>query len=102
LSLDDVRSQGDVGADAVDHGKDIWVELKAHGRDRPDEVRLERSEAQRAKEKGDRYWLAIAWNLEKPRTPELLIVQNPLARLDTYLGAGVKLVGLDQVVKPAE
>jgi hypothetical protein len=99
ITLDDVRSQGDVGADGVDFEKDIWVELKTAGRDRPDTVRFEGSQAKRAKEKGDRYWLAIVWNLEKPRTPELLIVQNPLARLDTYLGAGIKLVGIDDVAK---
>ena len=48
LSLDDIRSQGDVGADAVDHDKDIWVEMKAHGRERPDTVSLQASEARRA------------------------------------------------------
>ena len=97
LSLDDVRGQGDVGADAVDYDQDIWVEMKAHGRERPDVVSLQPSEARRAKEKGDRYWLAVVWNLEKPRTPELLVVQNPLARLDAYLGSGIKLAGLDDI-----
>jgi hypothetical protein len=97
LSLDDVRSQGEVGADAVDHDQDIWVEMKVHGRERPDTVSLQASEAKRAKEKGNRYWLAVVWNLEKPRTPELLVVQNPLARLDTYLGSGIKLAGLDDI-----
>jgi hypothetical protein len=97
LELDDLRDQNNVGADGVDRAKDIWVELKAAGRDRDDTVKLERSEAMRAKEKGDRYWLVVVWNLEKPKTPELLIVQNPLARLDTFLGTGIKLVGLDDV-----
>jgi hypothetical protein len=97
LSLEDIRSQGDVGADAVDHDQDIWVEMKAHGRERPDTVSLQASEAKRAKEKGNRYWLAVVWNLEKPRTPELLVVQNPLAKLDTYLGSGIKLAGLDDI-----
>lgn len=97
LELDDIRDQGNVGADAVDREKDIWVELKTAGRDRDDTIKLERSEAMRAKEKGDRYWLVLVWNLEKPRTPELLIVQNPLARLDAFLGSGIKLVGLDEL-----
>jgi len=97
LHLDDVRSQGNVGADAIDREKDIWVELKTFGRDRTNIVRLERSEAIRAKEKGEHFWLVLAWNLERPRIPELLIVQNPLAKLDAYVGNGIRLVGLDDV-----
>jgi Protein NO VEIN, C-terminal len=99
LDLEDLREQPNVGADAVDRTKDIWVELKAAGRDRDDTVKLERSEAMRAKEKGDRFWLVLVWNLEKPRTPQLLIVKNPLARLDTFLGSGIKLVGLDELAR---
>jgi hypothetical protein len=100
LDLEDLRDQDNVGADAVDRAKDIWVELKTAGRDRDDTIKLERSEAMRAKDKGDRYWLVVVWNLEKPRTPQLLIVQNPLARLDTFLGSGIKLVGLDELASP--
>ena len=44
-------------------------------------------------------WLVIVWNLEKPRTPQLLTVQNPLARLDTFLGNGIKLAGLDELAR---
>jgi hypothetical protein len=39
----------------------------------------------------------VVWNLEK-RTPELLLVQDPLARLDTYIGSGIRLAGLDELV----
>ena len=60
-------------------------------------MRLEPSEAERAKGKGDQYWLVLVWNLEKPRTPRVQIVQNPLARLDTFLGRGIKLVGLNEL-----
>lgn len=98
LELEDIRDQDNVGADAVDRGKDIWVELKASGRDRDDVIKLERSEAKRAQEKGKRYWLVVVWNLEKPRTPDLLLVQDPLARLDTYVGSGIRLAGLDELV----
>ena len=97
LDLEDIRHQVNVGADAVDRTKDIWVEIKAFGRERGDTVRLETSEAERAKEKGDRYWLVLVWNLEKPRTPRLQIVQNPRARLDAFLGRGIKLVGLNNL-----
>ena len=97
LDLEDIRQQGNVGADAVDRTRDIWVEIKAFGRERGDTVKLEPSEAERAKEKGDRYWLVLVWNLEKPRTPRLQIVQNPLARLDAFLGRGIKLVGLNNL-----
>lgn len=54
-------------ADAVDQDKDIWVELKTHGREAADTLRLEPAEAQRAEKKRGRYWLVIVWNLEKPR-----------------------------------
>lgn len=97
LNLEDIRDQDNVGADAVDRDKDIWVELKASGRDRDDVIKLERSEAKRAQEKGKRYWLVLVWNLERPRVPGLLLVQDPLARLDTYLGSGVRLAGLDEL-----
>ena len=97
LELEDIRTQGNVGADALDRTKDIWVEIKAFGRERGDTVTLEPSEAERAKEKGDRYWLVLVWNLEKPRVPQVQIVQNPLARLDTFLGRGIKLVGLNEL-----
>ena len=97
LNLEDIRYQGNVGADAVDRTRDIWVEIKAFGRERGDTVRLEPSEAVRAKEKGDQYWLVLVCNLEKPRTPRVEIVQNPLARLDTFLGRGIKLVGLNEL-----
>ena len=101
LDLEDIRHQGNVGADAVDRTRDIWVEIKAFGRERGDTVKLEPSEAERAKEKGDRYWLVLVWNLEKPRTPQVQIVQNPLARLDTFLGRGIKLMGLNELASDA-
>jgi len=102
LELEDIRNQDNVGADAVDRDKDIWVELKASGRDRDDVIKLERSEAKRAQEKGKRYWLVVVWNLESPRTPELLLVQDPLARLDTHIGSGIRLAGLDELADQTE
>jgi hypothetical protein len=98
LVLDDLRTQDGVGADAVDRERDIWLELKAHGLDPADTVQLEPSEAKRAREKRDKYWLVIAWNLEKPRTPAFVVIPDPLRRLDTYLGRGLKLTGVQEVV----
>jgi hypothetical protein len=94
LNLDDLRDQPDVGADAFDAETDIWVELKTHAQGRPDTVRLEPSQAERAREKGERYLLVIIWGLEAPSVPEILVVHNPLRRLDAWLGRGIKLTGL--------
>jgi hypothetical protein len=97
LNLEDLRDQKNTGADAVDRQQDVWVELKAHGREAPDTIRLEPSEAQRAREKRGRYWLVVAWNLERPRTPEYVIVPDPLHRLDAYLGRGMTLTGIREL-----
>lgn len=97
LVLEDIRDQPTTGADAVDRDQDIWVELKAHGQDAGDSLRLEPAEAQRAEEKRGNYWLVVVWNLEKPRTPELVVIPDPLRRLDTYLGRGLKLTGIREL-----
>jgi hypothetical protein len=97
LDLEDLRDQRNTGADAVDRQQDVWVELKAHGRDVSDTVRLEPSEAQRAREKRGKYWLVVAWNLERPRTPEYVIIPDPLYRLDAYLGRGMTLTGVREL-----
>lgn len=94
LSLEDTRDQNDAGADAVDRKQDIWVELKAHGRDLPESLRFPRSEAIRAEQKRGKYWLVVVWSLEKPRTPKFVVIPDPLRRLDTYLGRGLELTGL--------
>lgn len=94
LDLEDTRDQNGAGADAVDRKQDIWVELKAHGRDLPENLRFPSSEAARAEEKRGNYWLVVVWNLEKPRTPQFVVIPDPLYRLDTYLGRGLELTGL--------
>ncbi len=94
LELEDTRDRNDAGADAVDRKQDIWVELKAHGRDLPENLRFPSSEAARAEQKRGNYWLVVVWNLEKPRTPEFVVIPDPLYRLDTYLGRGLELTGL--------
>lgn len=94
LDLEDTRDDKGAGADAVDRKQDIWVELKAHGRDLPENLRFPTSEAARAEEKRGNYWLVVAWNLEKPRTPQFVVIPDPLYRLDTYLGRGLELTGL--------
>ncbi len=94
LNLEDTRDQNDAGADAVDREQDIWIELKAHGRDVPESLRFPRSEALRAEQKRGNYWLVVVWDLEKPRTPKFVVIPDPLHRLDTYLGRGLELTGL--------
>jgi hypothetical protein len=87
LNVTNYCDRQDIGADGVDHEQDIWVELKAHAVDAPDSVKLTASEAERAREKRDRYWLVIASGLETVHTPALVIVQNPLRRLKLISGA---------------
>jgi hypothetical protein len=99
LELDDIRDQPSTGADAVDRKRDIWIELKAHGQDAPDSIRLEPAEAERAEEKRGSYWLIVIWNLEKPRTPEFVVIPDPLHPLDTYLGRGLKLTGVRELAE---
>jgi hypothetical protein len=94
VNLEDTRDQNDIGADAVDRERDIWVELKAHGRDLPESLRFTRSEAMRAEQKRGSYWLVVVWDLEKPRLPKFAVIPDPLHRLDTYLGRGLELTGL--------
>lgn len=99
LELEDIRDDHSAGADAFDQKRDVWVELKAHGQEPPDTLRLEPSEALRAKQKRGNYWLVVVWNLEKPRTPCYSVVRDPLERLDVYLGAGLKLAGLRELTE---
>jgi hypothetical protein len=99
LDLEDIRDRRREGADAVDRGKDIWVELKAHGRDLPENLRFPPAEALRAEEKRGRYYLVVLWDLEKPRTPKLVVVPDPLYRLDTYFASGIQLTGLQELAK---
>ena len=97
LDLEDIRDRSREGADAVDRGKDIWVELKAHGRDLPENLKFPASEALRAEEKRGNYFLVVLWDLETPRTPKLVVVPDPLHRLDTYFASGIQLTGLQDL-----
>jgi hypothetical protein len=97
IELDDTRAQRNVGADGVDLEHGLYFELKAHGREASNEVRLQGSEAERAEEKSKDYWLVIAANLERGLNPELLFIPDPLARLDTYYGGGIRLIGINSV-----
>lgn len=96
LRLIDYRDRTDIGADGVDEKKDIWIELKAHAGAAPDSVKLTASEAERAKEKKERYWLVVASGLEKGQVPALVILPDPLRRLDIYIGGGIRLVGIQE------
>jgi hypothetical protein len=94
LKLVDIRNEDNAGADAYDDRKDIWIELKAHGRDLPDSLRLEPPEAERAKEKKGHYWLVPVWDLEAPRTPRFAVIPDPVRRLDVYSARGLALTGI--------
>jgi hypothetical protein len=94
IELDDTRDQPNVGADGVDRKNDLYFELKAHGREASDEIRLQGAGAERAEKKKNDYWLVIASGLEQGLQPELLFISNPLERLDVYYGGGVKLTGI--------
>jgi hypothetical protein len=97
INLDDTRNQPNVGADGVDRAQNLYFELKAHSGEPNDVVRLESSQAERAREKRGNYWLVIASGLEDGSQPELLFIPDPLGRLDTYLGAGIRLAGIKSV-----
>jgi hypothetical protein len=92
LKLENYCDQQNIGADGADLEQDVWVELKAHAGEAPDSIKLTASEAERAREKRDRYWLVVASGLETGHTPALVIVQDPLRRLNAYLGSGIRLV----------
>ena len=79
LRLEDIRDQPNAGADAVDRQRDIWVELKAHGKDMPDVIRLEPSEFELAERKKGKYLLAIVWGLEASRKPDYVLISDPSA-----------------------
>lgn len=102
LDLEDIRNQHDAGADAIDRKQDIWVEIKAHGRDVSESLRFPRSEAERARQKRGNYWLVVVWDLEAPRVPKMVVVPDPMHRLDTYLGNGMRLVGLRDLVEKSK
>jgi hypothetical protein len=101
LSLDDIRDQRNVGADAVDRERDVWVELKAHGKDMPISVRLEPSEYLRAEEKRSNYLLAVVWGLETGRKPDFVLIHDPIHRLDRVISSRVQLRGIDKIVDEA-
>jgi len=94
LRLEDIRDQPNAGADAVDRQRDIWVELKAHGRDIPDVIRLEPSEFELAESKKGNYLLAIVWGLEVSRKPDYVLISDPLRRLDRRISGRIHLSGI--------
>lgn len=94
LRLEDIRDQPNAGADAVDRQRDIWVELKAHGRDMPDVIRLEPSEFDLAEIKKGKYLLAIVWGLEASRRPDYVLISDPLRRLDRRISGRIHLSGI--------
>ncbi|MFN8151445.1 MAG: hypothetical protein U0R24_10030 [Solirubrobacterales bacterium] len=91
ITIDDTRDQPNVGADGVDRDQDLYFELKAHVGEPNDIVRLESSQAQRAREKKGRFWLVIASGLLEGSEPKLLFIPDPLDRLDTHLASGIRL-----------
>jgi hypothetical protein len=63
----------------------------------PENLKFPASEALRAEEKRGNYLLVVLWDLEKPRTPKLVVVPDPLHRLDTYFASGIQLTGLQDL-----
>lgn len=98
LDLDDIRSTANAGADAVDRERDVWVELKAHGKDMPSVVRFEPSEFELAEKKKGKYLLAIVWGLEASRDPDFVIISDPIRRLDRRISGRVHLSGIGDLV----
>lgn len=98
VDLEDIRDQHNVGADAVDRDRDIWVELKAHGKDMPDSVRFEPSEFELAHEKRGKYLLAVVWGLEAGRKPGFVLIPDPVFKLDRLLSSKVQLRGISDMV----
>jgi hypothetical protein len=94
LDLEDIRDQGNAGADAVDQARDFWVEIKAHGKDMPDVVRLEPSEFELAEKKKGKYLLAVVWGLEESRKPDYVLISDPVRRLDRRISGRVHLSGI--------
>ncbi len=99
LRLEDIREQDNVGADAVDYERDVWVELKAHGKDMPDVIRFEPSEFDLAEKKKGKYLLAIVWGLEAPRQPDYVLISDPLRRLDRRISGRVHLSGITDLLR---
>ncbi|UJA20953.1 hypothetical protein HJD18_12515 [Thermoleophilia bacterium SCSIO 60948] len=101
VELEDIRHHKNAGADAVDRSKDVWVEIKAHGKDMPEAVRFEPSEFELAEKKKGRYLLAIVWGLEVPRRPDYVLVSDPLRRLDRKISGRVHLSGIGDLRRRA-
>jgi hypothetical protein len=97
IDIDDTRNQPNVGADGVDLEQDLYFELKAHAGEAGNVVRLQSSEAERAREKKDRYWLVIASGLEEGSEQELLFIPDPLKRLNIQFRGGINLTGINSV-----
>jgi hypothetical protein len=102
LRLEDIRDQDGAGADGVDRQRDIWIELKAHGKDMPDVVRLEPSEFELAESKKGKYLLAIVWGLEVPRRPDYVLISDPLRRLDRRISGRIQLSGIADLKRKSE
>ena len=99
LRLENLRGEDNAGADAVDRKRDIWVELKAHGKDMPDVIRFEPSEFELAEKKKGKYLLAIVWGLEASREPDYVLISDPVRRLDRRISGRVHLSGIADLLR---
>lgn len=92
-TLEDVRKQTGVGADAIDDSG-RYYELKAHSRDLPPEVSLEPSEFIRARNERENFILCVVGGLEEGQETVVKLIPDPLDRLPWWTTSDIKLGGL--------
>jgi hypothetical protein len=92
-TLHDVRHQPDVGADAVDD-EGRFFELKVHGTQMQDVVKMEGSQIERALST-DKYYLVVIGNVENTGQPtEVRLIHDPLHQLKKETQSSVHLSGV--------
>lgn len=82
-----------VGADAGDDLKRFF-EIKAHGGEMPDTVKIEMSEVLRAQRSGKDFYLAVVSGLEEGYQTVIKLFAKPLETLDWVQGTSFKLAGV--------
>lgn len=89
----DLRSQRNVGADAVDT-LERFFELKVHLGDEPDTIRLEESEIRRALSTPD-FFLVVVSNVDRiDARPRVRIIVDPVHQLRMTEASAVSFTGV--------
>ena len=93
--LRDLTGVKGFGADAIDELKRLF-EIKAHGGEIPDSIRIEASQVQRAIHSGRDFFLAVFGGLEDDYEAAVLrVFATPLSTLDWESGTQVQLKGVN-------